>query len=811
MQILSVTLKNIKSHKETTLDFVSGVNVLSGPNGAGKSTIFEAIGYALFGVDARDFVGNIARFISIGQKKGEISVTFTTDDGNRYRVSRGVGSGSKWLLAVEQDGVFEVEEHSNGQETEARMKELLKLERNRSLADQFKLVIGPFQHDFLGPFVEKLSARQEAFDEILGIDGWRKTYLGTRELLSVVKNKIELLHTEIIGKQEQIVILPEKKKQLTELKKEFRSLKKKKKEKEKIKKKTDRQLASFDSREKEINKHLGELRLLEDRAKNGKEKIANQQKLVLEAEKAHEILLKTSEGKKIFETAEKQLLKLRQQEHSRRELEKEIGALEQTCARLTQELEHEQSEVDKSQKLLEQEKEQLEVTKKEMTGDKTLVGEASKLPQLRRDIDKMQASLGVLDGRRAGLTEGKEKLSGGVCPFFKEDCKNIGGPASPDLFNDGLAALDLEKKVLAGQLEVLNRKLGRSERAQEQLNVLKTRREEIEKQLKAIQDKLSENKKRRTGLELLSRQQLAAQKELTSRTKDLRVFRELDTEIKKVVEEKAVHQVARDTYLANLKDGEALNYRRHELKKMVALMGELQQGLGVGQRKLEQLREKYDNAHHSQVRYTRDTLLAELAAFGQQLESCDKEQLRLDKEIHALDQIKKETEEKLAEKKKMAAKQKLITFLRDQIFKNVSSQLSERFREEISTRADRIYRTIAETDEELNWGDNYEIVLHDMKNGRLRKRCDNQLSGGQIMSAVVALRLALLQTIGARVAFFDEPTSNLDAARRENLAQAFRAIDVGREEVTSHWYDQLFLISHDVAFTEVTDQVILLE
>jgi len=41
--------------------------------------------------------------------------------------------------------------------------------------------------------------------------------------------------------------------------------------------------------------------------------------------------------------------------------------------------------------------------------------------------------------------------------------------------------------------------------------------------------------------------------------------------------------------------------------------------------------------------------------------------------------------------------------------------------------------------------------------------------------------------------------------------EAFRAIDVGREEVTEHWYDQLFLISHDVAFTEVTDQIISLE
>lgn len=41
-----------------------------------------------------------------------------------------------------------------------------------------------------------------------------------------------------------------------------------------------------------------------------------------------------------------------------------------------------------------------------------------------------------------------------------------------------------------------------------------------------------------------------------------------------------------------------------------------------------------------------------------------------------------------------------------------------------------------------------------------------------------------------------------------NLAHAFRAIDVGRAEVTEHWYDQLFLVSHDVAFTEITDKII---
>ena len=150
MQILSIKLINIKSHRDTELIFAPGINVLSGPNGAGKSTVFEAIGYALFGVDARDFVSNVDRFITFGAKKGEISVTFLTDEVETWRVNRTVGTPSRWLLAKESGGLFEVEEHAGSEETGARIAKLLGLDNGRSLAEQFKLVIGPFQNDFLG-------------------------------------------------------------------------------------------------------------------------------------------------------------------------------------------------------------------------------------------------------------------------------------------------------------------------------------------------------------------------------------------------------------------------------------------------------------------------------------------------------------------------------------------------------------------------------------------------------------------------------------------------------------------------------------
>jgi exonuclease SbcC len=290
----------------------------------------------------------------------------------------------------------------------------------------------------------------------------------------------------------------------------------------------------------------------------------------------------------------------------------------------------------------------------------------------------------------------------------------------------------------------------------------------------------------------------------------LQAFATLDEEITSTEMEKNKHQSNRDIYYASQKDAAELEARRQILTKYEKRLEFLHQNLSTQQAEVKRLGETYNSEQHAEIRQQKENLVAEVAALTQQLVAMDRDQKRIEDEIGRLKQIKTEIERKLAEKKVFEGKEKLVKFLRDRVFKNVSAQLSERFREEISLRADRIYRTIAEADEELIWSDNYQIVLRDMADGAVRERSDDQLSGGQTMSAVVALRLALLQTIGARIAFFDEPTSNLDASRRENLAHAFRSIDVGREEVTEHWYDQLFLISHDVAFTEITDQMIQL-
>ena len=68
------------------------------------------------------------------------------------------------------------------------------------------------------------------------------------------------------------------------------------------------------------------------------------------------------------------------------------------------------------------------------------------------------------------------------------------------------------------------------------------------------------------------------------------------------------------------------------------------------------------------------------------------------------------------------------------------------------------------------------------------------------MSAALAVRLALLREMSnIDVAFFDEPTTNLDDARRESLAR--QILDV-------RGFRQLFVISHDDTFEQATQNVI---
>ncbi|MBJ6727538.1 AAA family ATPase [Geomesophilobacter sediminis] len=983
MRLVSIRLKNIKSHRDTELTFSPGINVLSGPNGAGKSTIFEAIGYALFGVSAQDFVTKADRFLSIGAKKGEISVVFEPADGELYRVTRTVGPAAKWLLAKRQGDDFEIEEHANLQETETRIATLLGLNNGRSLADQFKLVIGPFQNDFLGPFVIKQpTARQNAFDQILGIDAWRRTYDGTKSIASAIQSRSEVLKAEIAGREEQVAALPERVQELKALKVG---------EQEKVGELSARQaevaevsarIAALDGEKGRLDAAQAEVQALEERIGSGKEHVASQQTLVEQSRAASVVLGSARAGKECFDRAEQELKELRTKEQAKLQLERKKGEIEKElsalCATRDAEarevaelrqgidadavkLSREELALTEARGALQQEESAarrgLAATEAALAGFKSLpllqidtrlpylltaldrqaalareAGDkertvsgadavrraAAEAPALKRQLDEVQAGKARLLGQKQSLLEGKEKLSAGECPFFGEPCRNLETGGGADPFSDRIARLDREISQLEAKSADLAAALTAAERAANELVAIETtaadlakleaekaqlerefaerreqmapkliletlnaflastslaqvpagavvldlagtpaeRREQLEtwgRKLKTLAAKVEADlnreqaaarepvlavERKKAGLDANGnelgrfRTELSARKErlavrekaiaardervrelqetLQARLGELSRLEDVTAQIARTEGELERYRKDRDTFIANEAAAEQLAAHQERLERYQQRLLQLQQEREAKHGELESLKQSYDPARHDAAKGAREQLLGRMATLEAELAGLKENARRLEGEVEMLTAMAEEVRKKTAAIGKLARQGEMVKLLRNQVFKNVSAQLSERFREEISFRADRIYRSIAESDEELVWGENYQVVLRDMADGAVRERSDDQLSGGQMMSAVVALRLALLQTIGARIAFFDEPTSNLDAERRENLAKAFRAIDLGKEEVTEHWYDQLFLVSHDVSFTEITDQMIQL-
>jgi exonuclease SbcC len=812
MKIVAIQLKNIKSHRDRKISFAEGINVLAGPNGIGKSTIFEAIGYALFGVDAQSFVGNVERFVSIGAKKGEVQVEFEPAAESRFLVSRTVGTPSKWLLSRQVAGDYEVEEHKDGKETEARLKELLGLDNGRSLAEQFELVIGPFQHDFLGPFVIKQAAkRRDRFDEILGIDTWRKTFNETKHLGKAIEAKIVALQCAIAPLQDQLEQLPGKLEQQQQVIQDQQATEKLFAEKQQLFQQLQARLSALEQTEKALNESRLEREALSGRIASGKEMIQTQQQAVAEAEKSQQILRESEAAKQAYEQAEQQLFQLRGRLQIQRQLEQESAQLNARLGSLSGQFSAETAALEQAERELQVEQQRLKTERSALQVEPELKKIAEQLPEFREAIKSLQTQLGQLSGRKAGLEEGSEKLAAGACPFFQEPCRNIADKPPEDVFSAKFKQLDDERQRLQKQLDELLLQEAQAQQADQQIKQLLTRQQALDAQIAGFESKWQGLEKRKSARNAISLEQQNLQQQLALKQQELAGYADLQAEMVKAEQVKQDHQQARDLFVAHQQQATELEKRQQDLLKFTSLLAQLEAELTKKQSANEELAKTYDSQQHQQIRSEIDALNHDIGSLGQKLNTCQQELQRLQTEIERLKQYQQEIETKQGKIRDYRDKEQLVKFLRSKVFRNVSAYLSERFRQEISLRADRIYRTIAEVDEELCWGDNYQIVLRDMVAGEIRERIDDQLSGGQIMSAVVALRLALLQTIGARIAFFDEPTSNLDATRRENLARAFRAIDVGREEVTEHWYDQLFLISHDVAFTEVTDQIIMLE
>ena len=172
---------------------------------------------------------------------------------------------------------------------------------------------------------------------------------------------------------------------------------------------------------------------------------------------------------------------------------------------------------------------------------------------------------------------------------------------------------------------------------------------------------------------------------------------------------------------------------------------------------------------------------------------------RAQEEIGALEALQGALAAAQAQRDELAYQEETLEAIR-RILRDAGPHVTAALIAGISDEAAQIFgELVNDYTRRLRWTEEYGIELE--VDGH--KRGFDQLSGGEQMSAALAVRLALLRALSQiDLAFFDEPTAHLDEQRREALA---------RQITNVRGMQQLFVISHDDTFEQITQRVIRVE
>lgn len=374
--------------------------------------------------------------------------------------------------------------------------------------------------------------------------------------------------------------------------------------------------------------------------------------------------------------------------------------------------------------------------------------------------------------------------------------------AALPLHQNRLQQLQQQQTDLQQQLQALQTDLATADTLQQQHNQIATA-------IAALQDPRSRHFFLERSLQQqphvqARQQQLAAtqadiQTQLNHIDQQLSQFATLATQMADLRQQQQTHQAGYLLYLQNQQLAQAQPQLATALATATTELTQLQASQTQQQQQLEQLQQSYDPQRLPQLEHAYqqtqsqvDRLLGSLPQQQQLLQT-------LDQQLADLQQIAERRDRAQSDLKQRDRLRRFINFAR-KVYKEAGPRITERYVQSISREADRLFRELLNRQNvALTWTRDYEILVQE---GAHSRRFIN-LSGGEQMCAALAVRLALLKVLAdIDIAFFDEPTTNMDRPRRDSLAEAIARIRT---------FNQLFVISHDDTFEKVTENVILVE
>lgn len=506
MRINSVELENYRIHKNVKFEFGNGINLILGKNGAGKSSILEAIGMALFGADSRT---SDKEAVKNGEKSSYICIEITGNDGIEYIVEKKIGNSSLHRLYPKDnksEAVTGVEPVlAKIAEISGIEKNSKKIYQNVITAYQNKIV-----NIFTETQKNRETLFNEIFDTAIYREmyqGYLKTaidkYIIEKKVIEKEVGEIEIL----IEDKEEIIKEIEQKKEIENLKnKEFIKLKEKLEEIEKEIKISEDAKRNFERLEKEIEdrkKMIAENETGIEKSEEGIKKGEDSAQIVKESEESYKkyILIEKEINEQEKEIAGKEIIKKeiekadkRLEEENRKKVEistlktekseqfKELTELiEKTeervkikeniliefCENLKkikdrseikkellqkgeeyqkqyERIEKELNETENKIKIIEESHSDIIELKNSLKTTEDKIKDLKEKVELKKEIDEIIKGYEI---KESELKKAEEKLSGGICPYLKEECLNIGENINfKDYFNKRINEIELKRK-----------------------------------------------------------------------------------------------------------------------------------------------------------------------------------------------------------------------------------------------------------------------------------------------------------------------------------------------------------------------------
>jgi exonuclease SbcC len=285
---------------------------------------------------------------------------------------------------------------------------------------------------------------------------------------------------------------------------------------------------------------------------------------------------------------------------------------------------------------------------------------------------------------------------------------------------------------------------------------------------------------------------------LEQASNQLLAFASLDAEISAAVQMRAASERDYQAFIANEKIAATVASREQEMDGLAREIEHTEKALSTSAGELSEFEKHYDAGRHLRTQSELEGLRERATQLAAQIEHTRQHHSRLQQQLIYLNEVRERMREQIAERERAQRLRETADFIRD-ILQAAAPYITESYLFSISIEANHLFREITgRFDVTLRWTKDYEITVEEEG----RERPFLNLSGGEQMAAALAVRLALLKELSeVNIAFFDEPTTNMDEERRRNLAQ-----QIGRIKD----FHQLFVISHDDSFEGYTDQIVSL-